>query len=150
MTRLITGLGLSLMAAGIAFPSMAEDVSGEWQFQRQAYNGVHSGTIILDRQGGARLKATGPIQTYVQCGYVRVRQGAIEIVFTYAKGEKVGYNADHFYCTNSSKGSFGCYNIDAGGTHEPIVFPLTRVGGVPATPAGRLENVCAAKTSPNA
>ena len=129
--------GVGLAFAGTAF---AADLQGHWQFQRLGHNGTYFGHMVVDQRGQVRLKGTSPTQNYAECGYVRANGEKIEIIFTFAKGER-GYSADHFYCTLSG-GTLACRNQDIAGNGDPTVFNLMRIGGIPATPAERLEDAC--------
>ncbi len=144
-------LALALMlTAGLVRPCFCQELVGEWQFTRQAYNGVNTGTIIVDRNGEARSKGRSPIQTYIQCGYVQAVGDSIAIVFTFAKGEHTGYSPDRFYCSKSGERALSCTNRDAVGNQEDAVFTVMRVGDEPVSAADRLEDLCLPRASPQA
>lgn len=140
-------LAAAVLAASLAGPSGAQGLPGEWQFQRQGYNGLYSGAMVVDERGQVRLKGRGPDYAYVECGYVRTTQETTEFVFTFAKGE-VPYSPDHFHCLASGERAFVCYNADAAGHREPATFTVARTGDVPDSPAGRLEGICPVQERP--
>jgi hypothetical protein len=146
MNRLV--LAVVLLVASSPGPSMAQNLLGEWQFRRQGYNGIYSGTIVIDQSGQARHKGRGPGYGYIECGYVQATGDKTEIVFTFAKGELGGYSPDRFYCVSSGERSLACYNSDAAGHREPSTFTLTRTGELPASPAGRFEDICPVQERP--
>jgi len=143
--KVILAASIAVLAVG-ATPLSAQDLAGEWQFERQARNGIHAGTIIVDRSGRAKLRARGPVQRYSQCGYVEVVGDKVEIVFTSVKSV-VGYSLDHFYCTRPGDGLLSCYNIDGIGKEDDL-FRIGRVGSVSTTAAGRFYDHCPVRESP--
>ncbi len=134
---------VAAMAAlvAIAGPAAAQDLQGRWIFQRQGHNGTYFGVMVVNERGEVRLKGTSPTQNYSECGYVQVQGSKIDVIFTTARGEH-GYNADHFYCKTPAGGALECINVDSAGQTSGQSFSLTRSGGIPATPAERLEDVC--------
>jgi hypothetical protein len=141
-------IALAGMLAMLAAPAVAQSLQGEWQFHRQGHDGRYTGTVVIDRDNEARIKGRSTRQAYSQCGSVQVNGGIIEISFTSAKSE-LAYSPDHFYCTFSGPAALVCYNRDAAGHREPASFVLARIGGIPDTPAGRLEDACPLRERPN-
>jgi hypothetical protein len=136
---------LLAVLASVTAPLAAQDLVGEWQFKRQARNGAHTGTIVIDQNGQAGLTAQGPIQSYAQCGHVKVASDKVEIVFTSVKSVWP-YSLDHFYCTRRGDGFLSCYNVDGVGKENDL-FTMGRIGGVPVSAAGRFD-VCPSRESP--
>jgi len=134
------------LLAGAAGPSAAQSLQGVWQFQRQGHDGGYVGTVVIDRDQ-ARNKGRSDRQSYSQCGSVQIKGDAIEIVFTLVKSE-LPYSPDRFYCTLSGGPALVCYNRDLAGHREPVSFELRRIGELPDTPAGRLEDVCPPRDRP--
>lgn len=148
MTKICTTFALALTTlVWVAGSSAAQGLTGEWRFERQGHDGIYSGTIVVDRQNQVRLKGRSTKQNYSECGYVQISEKKVDIVFTSAKGE-IGYDPDRFYCSMSDGRSLTCYNVDAARHHEPASFSIRRVGDVPDSPAGRLEDVCPVQPSP--
>jgi hypothetical protein len=127
-------------------PSVAQDLTGEWQFKRRAREGPHAGTIVIDKDGQVRMKGRNPFQDYSQCGHVVAAGGKVEIVFTSVKSSH-GYSIDHFYCTVQNESSLRCFNIDGIGKEDDL-FKIERIGGMPASPDGRMDDVCPARERP--
>jgi hypothetical protein len=138
--------GMAILMAWVAGTASASafDLSGEWQFERQARNGIHVGRIVIDRDGQARMTGQGPIQSYAQCGHIDVAGEQVDIVFTSVKSI-YGYAPDHFHCGLSDEG-LRCLNDDGMGK-EPQLFTIKRIGGNP-TADRPLEDVCPAKSKP--
>ena len=134
---------LATLAAGFA---CAQDLSGSWRFERMSRSGAHVGTLVIDRSGEVRLRARSPLQVYSQCGEVRQEGKGTEVVFTSVRST-LGYSLDHFYCTRRGVDALECYNIDGNG-REKDLFTVSRTGGVPDTPAERLEGVCPPPETP--
>lgn len=130
----------------MAEPAVAQDLSGEWTFKRRAREGWHTGTLVIDVGGQVRQKGRNPFQDYSQCGHVVAAEGKVEIVFTSVKS-KHGYSIDHFYCTMQGKSALSCFNIDGIGKEDDL-FHLERVGGIPASPEGRMDDICPARERP--
>ena len=129
-----------------AAPSVAQDLTGEWQFKRKAREGSHAGTLVIDKDGRVTQKGRSPRQSYVQCGHVVAAGDKVEIVFTSVKST-AGYSLDHFYCTVPSEGSLSCFNIDGIGREEDL-FRIVRIGRTPASPDGQMSDVCPARERP--
>jgi len=145
--RQICALAISLAAlAAMATPSVAQDLSGEWQFKRKAREGYHTGTLVIDKDGQVTQKGRSPRQAYVQCGHVVAAGDKVEIVFTSVKST-AGYSLDHFYCTVAAEGSLSCFNIDGIGK-ESDLFRIVRLGRTPALPDGQMDNVCPGRERP--
>jgi hypothetical protein len=144
--RIVILAALLAVLASVAAPLAAQDLAGEWQFKRQARNGAHAGTVVIDQNGQARLRAQGPIQSYAQCGHVKVAGDKVEIVFTSVKSVRP-YSLDHFYCTRRGDGFLSCYNIDGVGKENDL-FTMGRMDGVSASVAGRFDDVCPAREQP--
>jgi hypothetical protein len=147
MMRLVCLAALTL--AGSASPSVAQGLQGEWRFDRQGHDSRYTGTIIIDRDLEARVKGRDERRayTYSQCGYVQVAGENVEFVFTSASGDRP-YSPDHFFCMASGQSALVCFNRDAYGHDEPGRFTVTRVGDVPVSPAGRLEDLCPSRARP--
>ena len=147
MTRRISILAISLAAfATMAAPSLAQDLSGEWQFKRKAREGYHTGTLVIDKDGQVRQRGRSPLQDYSQCGHVVAAGGKVEIVFTSVKSAR-GYSIDHFYCTVQSESALRCFNIDGIGK-EGDLFGLERTRRTQASPDGQMDDVCPARERP--
>jgi hypothetical protein len=127
-------------------PSLAQDLSGEWQFRRRAREGWHSGTLAIDKDGQVRQRGRNPFQDYSQCGHVVEAGAKVEIVFT-SVNSRHGYSLDHFYCTRQGEGALSCFNIDGIGKEDNL-FRLERVGGGPPSPDGQTDDVCPAREKP--
>ena len=127
-------------------PSVAQDLSGEWQFKRKAREGYHTGTLVIDKDGQVRQRGRSPLQDYAQCGHVVAAGGKVEIVFTSVKSSR-GYSIDRFYCTVQSEGALSCFNIDGIGK-EADLFRIERIGRTPASPDGQMDDVCPARERP--
>jgi len=140
-------LAILLVAlATAAEPADAQDLSGEWTFKRRAREGWHTGTLVIDKDGQVRQRGRNPVQDYSQCGHVVAADGKVEIVFTSVKS-KHGYSIDHFYCTVRSESALSCFNIDGIGKEDDL-FRIERSGGMPASPEGRMDDVCPARERP--
>jgi hypothetical protein len=140
-------LAISLAAlAAMVEPSVAQDLSGEWTFKRRAREGWHSGKIVIDQDGQVRQRGRSPLQDYSQCGHVVAAGDKIEIVFTSVKSNH-GYSIDHFYCTKPGEGVLSCFNIDGIGKEDDL-FRIERIGRMPASPDGRMDDVCPAREKP--
>ncbi len=126
--------------------AIAQDFSGEWKFKRRAREGWHTGTLVIDKDGQVRQRGSNPFQDYSQCGHVVAADGKVEIVFTSVKS-KHGYSIDHFYCTVQSGSAFSCFNIDGIGKEDDL-FRIERVGGMPTSPDGRMDDVCPVRERP--
>ena len=127
----------------IVEPSVAHDLTGEWQFKRRAREGPHAGTIVIDKDGQVRMKGRNPFQDYSQCGHVVAAGGKVEIVFTSVKRSH-GYSIDHFYCTVQSESALRCFNIDGIGKEDDL-FRIERIGGAPPSPDRQMDDVCPAR-----
>lgn len=127
-------------------PSLAQDLSGEWQFKRRAREGWHTGTLAIDKDGQVRQRGRNPFQDYSQCGHVVAAGGKVEIVFTSAKSTH-GYSIDHFYCTVQGENALSCFNIDGIGKEDDL-FRIERVGGRSGSPDGQMDDVCPAREKP--
>jgi hypothetical protein len=127
-------------------PSVAQDLAGEWQFKRRAREGFHTGTLIVDKDGRVRQRGRSPLQDYSQCGHVVAAGDKVEIVFTSVKSSR-GYSIDRFYCTVQGESALSCFNIDGIGK-EPDLFRIERIGLTPASPDGRMDDVCPARERP--
>jgi len=138
--------GMAILMAWVACTASASalDLSGEWQFERQARNGVHEGRIVIDNDGQVRMGGRGPVQSYVQCGHLEVAGEQVDIVFTSVKSE-YGYMPDHFHC-GLHDGGLRCLNDDGMGK-EPQLFMIKRTGGIPMADR-TLEDVCPARSRP--
>lgn len=140
--------GLALLPLLLASPVMAQSLQGVWQFERQGHDGRYAGTVVIERDE-ARNTGRSQRQDYAQCGFVRIEGDRIEIVFT--KVASPGpYSPDRFICTApSGAGALVCYNRDAAGHREPTSFALRRVGDLPGSASGRLEDFCPPRERPN-
>jgi hypothetical protein len=127
-------------------PSVAQDLTGEWKFKRRAREGYHTGTLVIDKDGQVRQRGRSPLQDYSQCGHVVAAGGKVEIVFTSVKSSH-GYSIDHFYCTVQSESALRCFNIDGIGKEDDL-FRIERIGRVPASPEGRMDDICPARERP--
>lgn len=136
---------LAAVLAIVAGPVAAQDLAGEWQFKRMARNGYHTGTIVIDKNGQARMNGRSPIQNYSQSGHVAIAEDKVEIVFTSVKST-VGYSADRFYCTVRCEGSLSCFNVDGFGKEDDL-FPVERIGRA-SPPAGQKDGDCPARRRP--
>ena len=132
---------------GLAGSSAAQGLQGVWQFQRQGHDGHYRGTVVIDANNDARVKGRSERQTYSQCGFVQIKGDVIEIIFTTVNSERP-YSPDRFFCTSTGGAALVCYNRDAAGHREPATFSLKRIGGLPESPAGRLEDVCPPRERP--
>jgi hypothetical protein len=143
------GAATLVVLIGLAGAAAAQDLAGEWQFDRQGHNGRYTGTLIVDRDLQARVKGRSPSQSYIQCGHVLMAADErIEIVFTWVKSDG-GYSPDHFYCRATGTHFLRCINLDAAGHGgEETTFLLKRTGGLPISAADRLEGVCPAREQP--
>jgi hypothetical protein len=139
---------LLAVLVSLAGPLSAQDLVGEWQFARPARNGVHAGTITVDQSGQVRLRARGPVQSYTQCGHVKVTGDRVEIVFTSVWSVQA-YSLDHFYCTRPGDGILSCFNIDGIGKEDDL-FRIERVSGTPAVPDRQMDADCPARQRPQA
>ena len=147
MKRQICALAISLAVLVMeAAPSVAQDLSGEWQFKRRAREGWHTGTLVIDKDGQVRQRGRSPLQDYSQCGHVVAAGGKVEIVFTSVKSAR-GYSIDHFYCTVQSESALRCFNIDGIGK-EGDLFGLERTRRTQASPDGQMDDVCPARERP--
>ena len=147
MKRRIGVLAISLAAFVIAVePSVAQDLSGEWTFKRRAREGWHTGALVIDRDGQVRQTGRSPLQNYSQCGHVVAAGDKVEIVFTSVKSNH-GYSIDRFYCTVQGEGVLSCFNIDGIGKEDDL-FRIERIGRTPASPDGRMDDVCPARERP--
>src|SRR5262245_32199564 len=144
--RRIGILAISLAVCAMATPSFAQDLSGEWQFKRQAREGRHMGILVIDRDGQVSQRGHSPMQDYSQCAHVVAAGDKIEIVFTSVKASR-GYSLDHFYCTVQNEGALSCFNIDGLGKENDL-FVIERIGRTPASPDGRMDGVCPARQRP--
>ena len=72
----------------MAAPSVAQDLSGEWQFKRKAREGYHTGTLVIDKDG--QVSAEGPQPAAGLCPMRSCRRGGgkVEIVFTSVKSSR--------------------------------------------------------------
>jgi hypothetical protein len=127
-------------------PLAAQDLTGEWQFNRRAREGPHAGAIVIDKDGQVRMKGRSPQQDYAQCGHVVAVGGKVEIVFTSVKSKRA-YSLDHFYCTVQSESALRCFNIDGIGKEDDL-FRIERTGRAPASPDGQMDGVCPARERP--
>jgi len=151
VTRRIAVIAISfaaLVAVLVAAvePSVAQDLSGEWKFERRAREGFHTGTLVIDNEGEVRQKGRSPTQDYAQCGHVDAVGDKIEIVFTSVKSS-AGYSIDRFYCTMPGENTLSCFNIDGIGKEDDL-FRIERIGRAPASPDGRMDGVCPAPERP--
>ncbi|HSI01740.1 MAG TPA: hypothetical protein VLA02_14140 [Reyranella sp.] len=144
---MIRRFAFAAILLGFAGPSAAQGLQGVWQFQRQGHDGRYTGTVVIDANSDARATGRSERQTYSQCGFVQIKGDVVEIIFTSVNSERP-YSPDRFFCTSSGGAALVCYNRDAAGHREPATFVLTRIGGIPATPAGRLEDVCPPRERP--
>jgi hypothetical protein len=145
--RQVGALAILLAAfAVMAEPLAAQDLSGEWQFKRRAREGWHTGLLVIDKDGEVRQRGSNPFQDYSQCGHVVAADGKVEIVFTSVKS-KHGYSIDHFYCTVQGENALSCFNIDGIGKENDL-FRIERIGRMPASPDGRMDDVCPAREKP--
>jgi hypothetical protein len=137
-----------LLAALVAMvePSVAQDLSGEWTFKRRAREGWHTGVLVIDRDGQVRQKGRSPLQDYSQCGHVVAAGDKVEIVFTSVKSSH-GYSIDRFYCTVQGENALSCFNIDGIGKEHDL-FRIERIGRTPASPDGRMDDVCPTRERP--
>jgi hypothetical protein len=132
----------------VANPVLALDLQGKWQFTGLVDAGGHySGTMVIDRKGEARLKGTSELQDFAECGAVVPAGGKVEIVFKIARA-RLGYVVDHFYCTMPSGNALDCYNVDGDGKRSFSNFAVLRLGGIPISPADRLEGICGPQEKP--
>jgi hypothetical protein len=138
---------LATLAAEAA-PSVAQDLSGEWQFKRRAREGFHTGTLVIDQDGQVRQRGRSPLQEYSQCGHVVAAGDKVEIVFTSVKSSH-GYSIDRFYCTVQGESALSCFNVDGIGK-EADLFRIERIGRTPASPDGRMDDACPARERPQA
>ena len=127
-------------------PSLAQELSGEWQFKRRAREGWHTGTLIIDGDGQVRQRGRNPFQDYSQCGHVVAAGGKVEIVFTSVKSAH-GYSIDHFYCTVQGESVLSCFNIDGIGKEDDL-FRIERVGGKSGSLDGQMDDACPAREKP--
>ncbi len=147
MKRQAAVLAIVLAAlVAMAAPSQAQDLSGEWQFKRRAREGWHAGTLVIDKDGQVRQRGRSPFQDYSQCGHVVAAGGKVEIVFTSVKSSG-GYSIDRFYCVVQGEGALSCFNIDGIGKEDDL-FRIERIGPVPASPDGRMDDVCPSRERP--
>ena len=147
MKRQICALAISLAVLVMeAAPSVAQDLSGEWQFKRRAREGWHTGTLVIDKDGQVRQRGRNPTQHYSQCGHVVAAGGKVEIVFTSVKSSR-GYSIDRFYCTVQDENALRCFNIDGIGKEDDL-FRIERIGRTPASPDGQMDDVCPARDRP--
>ena len=145
--RRIGLLALSLAALAATAPSVAaQDLAGQWQFKRQAREGDHAGTIVIDTDGQVKMKGRSPLQDYSQCGHVVSAGDRVEIVFTSVKSKR-GYSLDHFYCTVQAESALSCFNIDGIGKENDL-FRIERIGHAPASPDGQMDDGCPARERP--
>jgi hypothetical protein len=138
--------GSAILMAWLAstVSASAFDLSGDWQFERPARNGLHVGRIVIDKDGQASMVGRGPVQGYAQCGRVEMAGKQVDIVFTSVKSLH-GYAPDHFHCDLHDEG-LRCFNDDGMGK-EPELFMIKRMGGIP-TADRTLEEACPAKGKP--
>jgi len=145
--RRIAVLAISLAALAAAVePCAAQDLSGEWKFKRRAREGFHTGTLVIDKDGQVRQRGRSPLQDYSQCGHVVAAGDKVEIVFTSVKSSH-GYSIDRFYCTVQGENALSCFNIDGIGKEDDL-FRIERIGRMPASPDGRMDDVCPARERP--
>ena len=147
MKRQVSALAISLaVLATLAGPSVAQDLTGEWQFKRKAREGYHTGTLVIDKDGQVRQRGRSPLQDYSQCGHVVAAGDKVEIVFTSVKSGR-GYSIDHFYCTVQGENALRCFNIDGIGKEDDL-FRIVRIGRTPASPDRQMDDVCPARERP--
>jgi hypothetical protein len=140
-------LAISLAAlAALATPSLAQDLTGEWQFKRKAREGWHTGTLVIARDGQVRQRGRSPLQDYSQCGHVVAAGDKVEIVFTSVKSSH-GYSIDRFYCTVQSESALSCFNVDGIGKEDDL-FRIVRLGRTPASPDHQMDDVCPPRERP--
>ena len=141
----VLAIALAALVAAVE-PSLAQDLSGEWQFKRRAREGFHTGTLVIDKDRQVRQKGRSPLQDYSQCGHVVAAGDKVEIVFTSVKSSR-GYSIDHFYCTVQGENALRCFNIDGIGKEDDL-FRLERTGRTPASPDGRMDDACPPRERP--
>ena len=147
MNRYLWTFAALLVALATATASLAQDLSGEWQFKRRAREGWHTGKLVIDNDGEVRQRGRSPVQDYAQCGHVVApASGGIEIVFTSVKAGR-GYSLDHFYCTVQGERSLRCFNIDGIGKEDDL-FTIERTGRAPASPDGQMDGICPIRERP--
>ena len=147
MKRQVSALAISLaVLATLASPSVAQDLTGEWQFKRKAREGYHTGTLVIDKDGQVRQRGRSPLQDYSQCGHVVAAGDKVEIVFTTVKSSR-GYSIDRFYCTVQGESALSCFNIDGIGKEDDL-FRIVRIGRTPASPDRQMDDVCPARERP--
>ena len=147
MKRQVSALAISLaVLATLAGPSVAQDLTGEWQFKRKAREGYHTGTLVIDKDGQVRQRGRSPLQDYSQCGHVVAAGDKVEIVFTTVKSSR-GYSIDRFYCTVQGESALSCFNIDGIGKEDDL-FRIVRIGRTPASPDRQMDDVCPARERP--
>lgn len=147
MKRQVSALAISLaVLATLAAPSVAQDLTGEWQFKRKAREGYHTGTLVIDKDGQVRQRGRSPLQDYSQCGHVVAAGDKVEIVFTTVKSSR-GYSIDRFYCTVQGESALSCFNIDGIGKEDDL-FRIVRIGRTPASPDRQMDDVCPARERP--
>jgi hypothetical protein len=145
--RQVSALAISLaVLATLAAPSVAQDLTGEWQFKRKAREGYHTGTLVIDKDGQVRQRGRSPLQDYSQCGHVVAAGDKVEIVFTTVKSSR-GYSIDRFYCTVQGESALSCFNIDGIGKEDDL-FRVVRIGRTPASPDRQMDDVCPARERP--
>ena len=137
--RRIGLLALSIAALVIAAPSIAQDLSGDWQFTRKARNGYHTGMMVIGKDGQVVMNGRSPLQNYRQSGHVAVAGDKVEIVFT-AVQSTLGYSLDRFTCTVRCEAVLSCFNADGFGKEDDL-FRIERVGRA-APPEGRKDDGC--------
>ena len=141
----ILAIALAVLATTAA-PSLAQDLTGEWQFKRKAREGYHTGTLVIDKDGQVRQRGRSPLQDYSQCGHVVAAGDKVEIVFTSVKSSR-GYSIDRFYCTVQSESALSCFNVDGIGKEDDL-FRIERVAGTPGSPGGQMDDVCPTREKP--
>ena len=147
MKRQVSALAISLaVLVTLAAPSVAQDLTGEWQFKRKAREGYHTGTLVIDKDGQVRQRGRSPLQDYSQCGHVVAAGDKVEIVFTTVKSSR-GYSIDRFYCTVQGESALSCFNIDGIGKEDDL-FRIVRIGRTPASPDRQMDDVCPARERP--
>ena len=70
--------------------STLSNLQGRYQLLREGYNGTYFGIMVISPSGEVRLKGTSPTQNYSECGYVQVKGGKIDVIFTTARGDQIG------------------------------------------------------------
>jgi hypothetical protein len=135
----------SAILAMVSAPLAAQDLAGDWQFKRLARNGYHTGTIVIDKNGQARMSGRSPLQNYSQSGHVTIAGDKVEIVFTSVKST-LGYSADRFYCTVRCEDVLRCFNVDGYGKEDDL-FRVERMGRAPP-PAGQKDDDCPVRERP--